>query len=243
MIDIHCHIMPQMDDGSSSYHDSIEMACLAASSGVRGIVVTPHCNNPNAFRNYWTTEIQAVFEKLQKEVNDRKIPITFFRGQEIFLTSDVLTLLKQGRLISINDSRYLLVEFGSYENASVAIHKLQKLTAEGYVPIVAHPERYFFVHEHGDVVYRMKELGCLVQINKDSLKGRFGRKAMKSAYEILENYDADFIASDGHSQYSRTPYLADTYEIVSEHFSADYADFLLNDNPRKVLKNEKIDAF
>lgn len=243
MIDIHCHILPQIDDGASSYHDSVEMARMAAFSGTRGIVVTPHCNIPNAFDNYWNAELQAVLEKLQKEVDERKIPITFFPGQEIFLTSDVLSLIKQGKLIPINHSRYLLVEFHSYENASVAIRKLQKLTAEGYVPIVAHPERYSFVHEHGDVIYRMKDLGCLIQVNKGSLKGRFGRRAMQSAFEILENYEADFIASDGHSQYSRTPYLADAYEIVSERYSSDYADFLLNDNPQKVLKNEKVYTF
>ena len=243
MIDIHCHILPGMDDGSGNFSDSIEMAQLAAASGTRCIVVTPHCNVPNAFENYWVQEVQAVFDRLQKEIDARNIPITFLPGQEVFLASDFLPLIKQGKLIPINDSRYLLVEFSAHENASVAIRKLQKITAEGYVPIVAHPERYAFVHEHGDMVYRMKEMGCLTQINKGSLKGRFGYKAMKSAFEILENYDADFIASDGHSQYSRTPYLADAYEIVSERFSADYADFLLHDNPRRVLRNERVYAF
>ena len=93
------------------------------------------------------------------------------------------------------------------------------------------------------MIYRIKEMGCLTQINKGSLKGRFGYRTMKRAFEILENHDADFIASDGHSQYSRTPYLADAYEIVSERFSSDYADFLLNHNPQKVIKNEKVYAF
>lgn len=243
MIDIHCHILPGLDDGSGNFSDSIEMAKLAAASGTRSIVVTPHCNVPDMFENYWTSEIQAVFNRLQKEVDARKIPITFLPGQEIFLASDFLSLIKQEKLISINNSRYLLVEFSPYENASVAIRKLQKILAEGYVPIVAHPERYGFVHEYGDMIYRLKEMGCLTQLNKGSLKGRFGYRAMKSAIEILENHDADFIASDGHSQYSRTPYLADAYEIVSERFSSDYADFLLNYNPQKVIKNEKVYAF
>ena len=243
MIDIHCHILPELDDGSGSFSDSIEMARLAATSGTRCIVATPHCNIPNGYSNYWTPEIRAAIDRLQQEVRARNIPITFFSGQEIFLASDFLSLLKQGKLIPINSSRYVLVEFSPFENASVALRKLQKMIAEGYVPIVAHPERYSFVHEHEDLVYRMKELGCLVQINKGSIKGRFGRKAMNSAFEILDNYDADFIASDGHSQYSRTPYLADAYEIICEHYSSDYADFLLNDNPQKVLKNEKIYAF
>jgi protein-tyrosine phosphatase len=232
-----------VDDGAGSFADSVEMATLAASSGIRTIVVTPHSNIPNTFENYWTMEMQSVFDRLQKQVNDKKIPVTFLRGQEIFLTSDYMTLIKQGKLISINHSRYFLVEFDPYENASVVLRKLQKILAEGYVPIVAHPERYSFVHEHADMIYRMKEIGCLIQINKGSIKGRFGRRAMKCAFEILGNYDADFIASDGHSQYSRTPYLADAYEIICERFSSDYADLLLSKNPQKVIDNKTVYSF
>ena len=82
-----------------------------------------------------------------------------------------------------------------------------------------------------------------MQINKGSLKGRFGRAARDRAFDMIRNHDADFIASDGHSQYSRTPYLEDAYEIICEGFSLDYADFLLKDNPQRVLKNEKIYVF
>ena len=243
MIDIHCHILPGVDDGSGNLHDSIEMAELAAASGIRGIVATPHCNMPGIFHNYWTPGFQERFAKLQEEISNRKIPIKLFPGQEIFLASGFLELIKQGKLISINHSRYFLVEFEPQENASIAIRKLQQMTAEGYVPIVAHPERYGFVQEQSDAVYRMKELGCLMQINKGSLKGRFGRRARNRAFDLLENRDADFIASDGHSQYSRTPYLEDSYEIVCDGFSSDYADFLLKENPRRALKNEKIYTF
>ena len=243
MVDIHCHILPGVDDGSGNFNDAIEMAELAAASGIRSIVATPHCNMPDVFQNHWTPKLQEAFNKLQKEVSARKIPVTLFHGQEIFLASGFLELIKQGKLISINHSRYFLIEFKPQENASIAIRKLQKMIAEGYVPIVAHPERYGFVQEYGDMVYRMKELGCLVQINKGSLKGRFGRAARDRAFDILRNHDADFIASDGHSQYSRTPYLEDAYEIICERFSSDYADFLLKDNPQRVLKNEKIYIF
>lgn len=243
MIDIHCHILPQVDDGAGSFADSIEMAKVAESSGIRSIVATPHSNIPDAFENYWSSELRSVFDSLQKQVKAKNIPVTFVPGQEIFLASDYLTLLKQGKLIPINYSRYLLVELDPYENASVALRKLQKILAEGYVPIVAHPERYEFVHAHPDMIYRMKEIGCLIQVNKGSLKGRFGRRAMNCAFEILDNYDADFVASDGHSQYSRTPYLADAYEIICERFSADYADLLLSENPRKVIHNERVYNF
>lgn len=243
MIDIHCHILPGVDDGSGNFNDSIEMAELAAASGIRGIVATPHCNIPGVFQNHWTPKLQEVFNKLQKEVSAREIPVTLFPGQEIFLASGFLEMIKQGKLISINHSRYFLVEFKMQENASIAISKLQQMISEGYVPIVAHPERCGFVQEFGDMVYRMKELGCLMQLNKGSLKGRFGRAARDCAFDILENHDGDFIASDGHSQYSRTPYLEDVYEIICERFSSDYADFLLKDNTQRVIKNEKIYSF
>lgn len=243
MVDIHCHILPGVDDGSGNFNDSIEMAQMAAASGIEGIVATPHCNMPDLYENQWNTSLQALFNSLQKEIAARRIPVTLFPGQEIFLTSGFLKLIKEGKLIPINYSRYFLVELDPYENASIALRKLQQLLAEGCVPIVAHPERYRFVQKQADMVYCMKEMGCLLQINKGSLKGRFGREARKCAFEILRNRDAEFVASDGHSQYSRTPYLEDAYAIICENFSSDYADFLLKENPQKILKDEKIYRF
>ena len=243
MVDIHCHILPGVDDGSGNFNDSIEMAKLAAASGMHSIVATPHCNMPDLYENLWNANLQELFSRLQKEILDRKIPVTLFPGQEIFLSSGFLKLIQEGKLIPINHSRYFLVELNPHENASIALRKLQKMLAEGCVPIVAHPERYRFVQKQADVVYSMKEMGCLIQINKGSLKGRFGREARKCAFGILGNRDADFVASDGHSQYSRTPYLEDAYAIICEHFSSDYADFLLKDNPQKMLKDEKIYGF
>lgn len=243
MIDIHCHILPGVDDGSGNLNDSIEMAQMAAASGIQSVVATPHCNIPDVYQNQWGPNLQELLCRLQNEILARNIPITLFAGQEVFLASDFLKLMKEGKLISINHSRYFLVELNAYENATIALRKLQQIVAEGYVPIVAHPERYRFVQAQADMVYCMKELGCLIQINKGSLKGRFGHGAKKCAFDILRNHDADFVASDGHSQYSRTPYLEDAYEIICEHFSADYADFLLKDNPKKVLQNEKIYVF
>ena len=89
----------------------------------------------------------------------------------------------------------------------------------------------------------MKDLGALLQINRGSIKGAFGRTIRKKAMEILSSYQADFIATDAHSQYSRTPYLADVHEFISEEISVDYGDALINVNPQKVLNDEKIYSF
>ena len=133
MVDIHCHILPGVDDGSGNWNDSIEMAQLAAASGIQSIVVTPHCNMPGVFQNHWNTQMQKMVDRLQEEVLAKNIPVTFFPGQEIFLASGFLPLIKAGKLIPINHSRYFLVEFHPRENTVVALRKLQQMLAEVHI--------------------------------------------------------------------------------------------------------------
>ncbi|MBO5065221.1 MAG: capsular biosynthesis protein [Clostridia bacterium] len=243
MIDIHCHILPGADDGAGNMSDALEMAELAASSGIKRIIVTPHCNVPGSFRNYWNYFMAEDVRSLQNEIRKKKINLTVYPGQEVYLAPGFVELLKKGEFIGLNESKYMLVEFGMRETADVAYRKLQQVIAEGYVPIVAHPERYGFVSEQQEAVYRMKDLGALLQVNRGSIKGAFGMSAMKKANEIISTYQADFVASDAHSQYSRTPYLADVHEFISEEISADYGDWLFKVNPSKVINGEEIYSF
>ncbi len=243
MVDIHCHILPDMDDGSGNMSDSIEMAEVAFQSGTKSIIATPHCNIPGGYKNHWDDTAEEKLESLRHELKSRHIPVEIYKGQEVFLTSGAMELIKQNKLITLNDSRYILVEFDMRENASMAYNKLEQLVSEGYIPIVAHPERYGFVSEHIETIYKIKEIGCLIQINKGSLKGSFGHSALKAAARIIGTYQADFVASDAHSQFSRTPFLADVHEFLCEKFSMDYADILLKTNPRRVLNDERIYGF
>lgn len=243
MIDIHCHILPGVDDGAGNMSDAIEMAGLAASSGIKSIIITPHCNVPGLYRNYWNYFMTEDVEALQKEIRKNGINLTVYPGQEIYLAPGFVDSLKKGDFIGLNESRYMLVEFSVNERADVAYRKLQQVITEGYVPIVAHPERYGFVTEQQEAVYRMKDLGALMQVNRGSIKGAFGITAMKKANEIISTFQADFVASDAHSQYSRTPYLADVHEFISEEISVDYGDWLFKVNPRKVISNEEIFSF
>ena len=243
MIDIHCHILPGVDDGAGNMSDALEMAELAASSGIKSIIITPHCNVPGSYHNYWNYFMNEDVENLQREIRNHNINLTVYPGQEVYLAPGFAELLKKGEFIGLNESRYMLVEFGMSERADVAYRKLQQVIAEGYVPIVAHPERYGFVTEQQEAVYRMKDLGALLQVNRGSIKGAFGKSAMKKANEIISTFQADFVASDAHSQYSRTPYLADVHEFISEEISTEYGDWLFKVNPRKVISNEEIFSF
>lgn len=243
MYDIHCHIVFGVDDGSDSVEESIKMAKLAYESGTDAIVATPHCNIPDSYSNYWGREFLDKVNILRDELRRRGLPVKIYCGQEIFCTSRTHELLKAGKLITINNSRYALVEFDFHESFSSVCQKLAKIIAEGYIPIVAHPERYNFISREADAAERLKSMGCLLQINKGSLSGSFGRSAHYSAYDMLSRRLVDFVASDAHSPYMRTPRMEDAYEAVCEQFSIDYADLIFSDNPRRVIENKKVFSY
>ena len=240
MFDIHCHILPGVDDGSGNLNDSIEMAQLAAESGTKGIVVTPHCNIPGMFGNYYGAEFKEKFMHLKQVLEQKNTPVQVYPGQEVFLSRHFEEHLEKGEFITLNGSKYMLVELDFRIDAASAFSRLERLISHGYVPVVAHPERYGFVIENPDAVRKIRSVGALVQVNSCTLTGEFGRLIQKTASNIVRNRFADFVASDAHSQYSRTPSLAQAHELICENISYDYADVLFRTNPVKLLNNESI---
>lgn len=240
MLDIHCHILHGLDDGSDNIEESVRMAKLAVEGGTKAIIVTPHSNIPESYQNYFDKVYAQKFKELNSRLKAEKIPLKIFPGHEIFAAGNFVELIKKKRLLTLNSSDYPLVEFAFTEHADSVYEKLSMLISEGLTPIVAHPERYAFVAEDDFAPFRLKTMGCLLQINKGSLKGSFGRDAYIAAHAIIENELADFVASDAHSPYMRTPFLADAHEIISEIHSEEYADLLLWQNPVKALNNQKI---
>lgn len=240
MVDIHCHFLPGLDDGSDNIEESVRMARLAVEGGTKAIIVTPHSNIPDSYQNYCDKVYVDKFREINSRLKKEEIPLKIFPGHEIFVAGNFIELIKRKKLLTLNNSDYPLVEFNFTEHSDSVYAKLQMLVAEGFTPIVAHPERYAFVAEDDFAPFRLKAMGCLLQINKGSLKGSFGRNAYIASHCIISQDLADFVASDAHSPYMRTPYLADAYEIISEIHSEEYADLLLLKNPVKVLQNKKI---
>ena len=240
LVDIHCHILHSVDDGSGNMTDSLEMAQLAAANGTKAIFATPHCNMPHYFENFWSAELEQKLTDFQKKLDSCELDVRVYCGQEIYLEKGFLQRLRQNELITLNRSRYALVELDFYEHSDDAYKKIAALVSEGYVPVVAHPERYAFVAEDRYAASKLKRFGALLQINSGSLSGDFGTKPKRAADSMLKNQLADFVASDAHSQYSRTPDLSQAHEYVCENFSYEYADLLFSINPERVINNEKI---
>jgi len=234
MIDLHSHILPEQDDGAQSLQDSLAMARMAVDSGVKAMVATPHCMNDR------TQEVYAAWMLLQEALQEAQIPLKLYLGMEIFGTEDTADMLKDGELFTLNGSRYPLVEFSFHSDGRRESHILRSICRSGYRPLVAHPERYLYVQEDPRILNGWLRMGCLLQVNRGSLLGRFGPYAQSTAIELVQRGFATAVASDAHSFRMRTPWLKDVRAMLTEEVSSQCARMLLRDNPGKILKNEEI---
>ncbi len=240
MVDLHCHILPGVDDGSASDEESCMMAQLAADSGVTVIAATPHCNVRGCFDNYDSDALRERFLHLARLLRQNQIPIGLRTGMEVYVTPEVPELIRRKQLLTLGGSHYLLVEFGFRESGRYADHMLKEIMELGLIPVVAHPERYEFVQEERERLLRWIEAGYVLQLNKGSLFGFFGRRVARTAHWCLGEGCVHLIGSDAHSPYRRTTRLGDVHEYVAEHISPEIADFLLEENPLSILNDEPI---
>ena len=170
MVDIHCHILPGVDDGAPSMEDSLEMARMAADSGVTDIIATPHCNLPgNGPKNYRSASLRAAFSRLQQDAEG--IPLRIHPGAEVFCTPELPRLLDQRQLQTLGGSRYLLVEFYFDESAEFMEQCFRDIRHRGLVPVAAHPERYNAVQRDPARLEGWFRRGIVIQLNKGSVMG------------------------------------------------------------------------
>lgn len=240
MIDLHTHILPGLDDGSPDLETSVLMAAVAAESGVTHLVATPHSNQRGAFENYTSPALQVRFDCLCTAVREAGIPLELSLGMEIFGTGDVLQLLHDGRLLTLGGGRYLLIEFGFHEDPLRIERLLDALLADGYWPVVAHPERYYGLQRMPNYLFDWANRGIVLQVNKGSLFGRFGRGAQALAAAMLERGLVGCVASDAHGPDVRTPDLAGAWDYLAERCSEELARCLLEDNPGRILRSEPL---
>ncbi len=234
MIDLHCHILPELDDGAQSFRESLDMARLAVHSGVKTIVATPHCMTGGA------RQVQLVAELIQEELQSEGIGLELLVGMEIFATQDTLRRLQEGQLLTINGSRYPLVEFPFRSDGDAETEILKELCDAGYCPLVAHPERYLYLQEEPALINLWYRMGCRFQINKGSLLGRFGPRAQALAMALVDRGFATAVASDAHAAQTRTPWMADAAELLQAEFSTQVQEALLRQNPGRIIRNEQL---
>lgn len=199
MIDLHCHILPGIDDGAASAEIACAMAEHAWQSGVTAIVATPHCNLPGFRHNYRGEAYAARLDRLRELLQQRSIPIRLLPGAEVFADPEnIRDLIAERRLITLNHSRYLLVEFDFGTPPQLLCRTLDAIRNRGLIPVIAHPERYAAVQDRPALAAQWFYQGYLLQLNKGSLLGLLGRRAMETGRGLLAHGLAHVIASDAH---------------------------------------------
>lgn len=235
IFDLHSHILPCIDDGSRDMEESLEMARIAADSGVRVMVATPHANQRGLYENYATGRMGEIFHILKNKIEDNRIPLTLLPGMEIFASADIMELIRRGRLCPMAGTSLFLIEFPFDCPQRRMEYLLEEMLEEGCVPLIAHPERYYCVQDEPMLLKDFREMGCLIQLNKGSVFGRFGPLSRETGKRILDRKLADVIGSDAHRADRRTPDMEPFRQYLIKEYGGEEAARLLEENPKRLL--------
>lgn len=237
MIDLHSHIIFGIDDGSDSIEESIKIIEKAKEQGVTEIVCTPHYIY-NSEYNSQKRKNQKILNQIKKEIEG----IELYLGNEVFITDNMLSLLQKGTISSINNSKYVLMELplcNTYHNLNEIIFQLR---CEGYIPIIAHPERYLSIQSNPASITHLLEHGALLQSNIGSVTGFYGKRAQKTVKYLLKNHYVQFMSSDVHHEaYCTYNLLPKATKKIKRYTNKQYAEDILVNNAKKVLNNEDIE--
>ena len=239
MVDIHCHILPEVDDGAESLSEALEMARIAAACGVTDLAATTHfrAEEENIHR---LTALRHQFQQLKTAVSREEIPLRLHLGAEILCTWQTVDLARDRKLPTLGDTDYVLCEFYFDRDYDYMDGILSGIAEAGYRPVVAHPERYGTIQRNPRRIQRWFARGYVIQVNKGSLLGTFGIRAQDTANWILETGFVHMIASDAHSAHHRTTNLARLREWLQDRYSGAYVRLLLEDNPGRLLRGENM---
>lgn len=235
MVDIHCHILPGMDDGAETIEQSVEMAEMAIADGITHVVATPHAN---AEYRYDPDLIRRRRDELQGRVGDR---LTLATGCDFHLNFENLQDLRGNPAkYTINQKNYLLVEFADFSIPPGTDDTLHQLLLLGVSPIITHPERNRLIRSKPEMLRKWLRQGCYVQITAQSLLGGFGESTQKQAKEWLEQDMVHFFASDAHNTAKRPLRLRQAFEATAEQRGEGVARALFFDNPLAAFEGRPL---
>jgi protein-tyrosine phosphatase len=234
MVDIHSHILPGLDDGSSTLEESVAMLEMAAEGGTTDIVATPHASLQYSFKP------EAVGQKAA-ELAAAVPGVRLYTGCDFHLSFDnIQDAIANPRKYTINQKQYLLVEFPDMVTFSTTPQIFGELRRAGMIPIVTHPERNAFLQAKTAEMSGWVDEGAYIQITAQSFLGLFGRRARDSAHELMKRGLVHFIASDAHDLTHRTTRLRESFEYIAGKFGSAAAERVFQQNPAAVVAGEPL---
>jgi protein-tyrosine phosphatase len=245
VIDIHCHILPDLDDGPRTWAESLAMARLASEDGVQVVVATPHLFRHKMVDLKEFNRKEVILHRIsefRERLAEENIPLTILPGCDFPLSLEALELLDSDQVLTINaGKRYLLLEMPDFSVPTATPDICFRLQSQGITPIITHPERHVIFQERPEKLARLIDLGCLVQLTAGSLTGVFGRRVAKISRSMVKKGYVHLLASDAHGTRSRPPLLAQGVARLARMVGQDTAVAMVTTIPEKIIKGEPLE--
>lgn len=237
MIDIHSHILPGVDDGARNMQETIEMLRAAYEEGIRIMIATPHYDNRH---KQSFSKLEEKLELVRQAAWEMDSDFNIYMGNEIYYEEGIQEVLREKKAFTLAGGRYVLIEFSTSESYKVMYQGMKEFILEGFIPIIAHIERYDCLWKRTERIKDLVDLGCYMQINAASLIGGFFDLQAVYCRKLAENGLIHFIASDCHNTKSRKPIMKTSLSGLKKTMSAAQIQNLVLNNAYKVIENKYI---
>ena len=239
VIDIHSHVLPGVDDGARNMAESLQLLKEAYRQGVKTVVATPHYSRrtQDASKQFVQRSICVELAGIAREQIDPEFEVFF--GQELFYHEELVERLRQGFGWTMADSSYVLVEFGYGSPYEMIRRGLRSLSDAGYMPILAHIERYPSLRQDS-CLSELRHFGICLQMNYESLRGSILNKDVRWCRKMVKEGMIDILATDMHRIDTRPPVIEDTVQWLLNHLSTEKLRLMCYENPQKIIRNRSI---
>lgn len=235
--DLHSHILYGVDDGAKTPKEALKMMKMAYANNTRVLCVTPHYDP--RIKGDSPEQALLIYKLLTKYAEEKMPDLTLVLGSEIFYHNDFANALKEGKCHTLGQSRYILVEFSPLESFFAIQKAMDKIFAEGYIPVLAHIEKYKSLRDTKRVEELVAE-GVIIQANATAVIDEIAADTKKYLRALLKKQLIHVISSDGHNLLDRAPLLSEAADYISDHYGEDYAKRLFYRNPMKIMLDKKI---
>ena len=243
MIDIHCHLLPGVDDGPKEMEQSLAMIAQGVGDGISAVVATPHILVPLNANTRLSEICERRFEELKERVDEQGINIRLFLGSEILFQFDLVSICRQRLGTLAGNGKYPLIEFPLNSLPHGFEEELFRLQLSGFVPIIAHPERNMTLSRDVERLFELSRRGILFQVNARSLTGGHGRSIKRITERLVAEGAVQFVASDAHDPVSRPLILSHARRAVEKLVGEETAEELFYLNPQRALRGESVNSF
>ncbi|MCR1900067.1 protein tyrosine phosphatase [Irregularibacter muris] len=236
MWDFHSHILPNIDDGAKDSNETIKMAKIAVQEGIHTMVATPHYIPFD--HEVHKDEILESIKKINEALKRENIPIKILPGMEVFADWEILKRIDQGQILTINDTRYILIELPMHNIPDDIDDLFFEIEVRGLLPILAHPERNRKIQNNQNIVAKWIEKGVLTQINTGSLMGILGQASQETAGILLKHNMVHLLGTDAHTSGRRSPEIKEAINTIKEILTLEQCKLILEEYPKQILANE-----